>query len=113
MPAFPVLTITPAYPIQRKRRDNTIKSESEAGYIQSRPRFTRKTSEFGPLDYQPLTAAEKVQIEALHDQVGCSALFTWTMPVEGSTHNVRFKEEPTFKLIGPGMWSCSFSLEEA
>lgn len=113
MPAFPNLAISPALPIQRKRRDNTIKSESEAGYIQSRPRFTRKTSEFGPLDYQPLLPAEKDLIKALHDQVGCSTLFTWTMPVEGTTHNVRFKDEPTYKLIGPDLWSCSFSLEEA
>lgn len=113
MPVFPEIPVTPAFPIPRKRRDNTLKSESEAGYIQSRPRFTRKPSDFGPLDYQNLTAAEKEQIKALHDQVGCSVLFSWTMPVENTTHNVRFKEDPTFKLIGPDVWSCSFTLEEA
>ena len=113
MPVFPSLAVTPSLPIPRKRRENTIKSESEAGYVQSRPRFTRKPSDFGPLDYQPLTAAEKDLIKALEDQVGCSGLFDWTMPVEATVHSVRFKEPPVYKLVGPDLWSCSFSLEEA
>lgn len=113
MPTFPVLDVSPNLPIARKHRDNTLKSEVEAGYVQSRPRYTRKTSEFGPIDYQVLTSAEKDQIQSLFDQVGCSAIFAWIMPIETTTHNVRFKEPPAFKLVGPSIWACNFTLEEA
>ena len=113
MPAFPLLDVSPTLPIPRKPRSNAIKSEAEAGYVQARPRFSRKTSDFGPLDYPVLLAGEKDQIQSLFDEVGETVLFTWTMPRENTVHNVRFKEPPVFKLVGLDIWACNFSLEEA
>lgn len=113
MSAFPDLAVSPTLPIQRKHRENSLKSESESGYVQSRPRFTRKTYEYGPLDYPTLLRPEIELLWALYDEVGCDVIFTWTRPLIGSVHNVRFKEPPVDKLVGPDIWSYNCTLEEA
>mgnify|MGYP000908190817 CR=1 FL=1 len=112
MAVWPAIGVTPDLPITRTPRDNAIRNQMEAGYPSARPRFTRKVSTFGPLTYSTLLAAEKSAIEALHDEVGCSGSFAWTMPVEGTTHTVMFKEPPKFELIGPNIWKATCTLEE-
>ncbi len=110
--AWPDLEVTPDLPITAKPRDNTIRSESEAGYVPARPRFTRKTYEFGPHKYSVLTRAELDLLLAHYDEVGCDVIFPWTWPVIGTVHNVRFKEPPTVEQISPNCWSFSYALEE-
>lgn len=110
--AWPVLPVTPDITMPAKPRDNTIRSEVEAGYGQTRPRFTRKTRDFGPWKYSVLTRAERDLLCAHYDEVGCDVIFPWTRPIVGTIHNVRFKEPPTDEPVSPTCWSFTFTLEE-
>ena len=111
--AFPTLAVSPDLPLQRKPRSNTISSESEAGYKQSRPRFTRQPYDIGPVKYSVLTADEKDDIQEHFDSHGCSVVFPYTMPGETAARNVRYKDPgPLFSLVAPSIWSAEFELEE-
>lgn len=110
--AWPDYSVTPDMTMPATPRDNTIRSESEAGYVQTRPRFTRKTSIFGPMKYSVLTQAERDLFWAHYDEVKCDGIWPWPRPIIGTVHNVRFKEPPTEEPVSPTCWSITFTLEE-
>jgi hypothetical protein len=113
-PAFPNPACSPE-PFDSAAIDNTIRSKKEAGYVQARPRFTRKQHNFGPIAYSLLLPAEWQAIKAHDDTVGGWGMFSWIHPEWGSTHQVRYGENgrPKFQRVGTGgLMQCTFSLEE-
>lgn len=88
-----------------------VKTEFEAGYVQSRPRHTRARHVF-KLSWNAVTAADYATLEAFFEaQQGNT--FTWTHPVSETEYTVRFADDrlsPEF--ISPGYWRVSLTLEE-
>lgn len=94
MADFPTLSIPPIFPIEIEREDNVIRSQSEAGYELTRPRWTRIRKTF-TVKYQLLTPADKALLDTFIDTTTCGAyLFNWTNPADSTVYSVRFAVPP-------------------
>lgn len=108
MPTFPTLSVAPNYPLSPDGdlEDASLRSSSEAGYTQTRPRFTRNRRSFG-LEYElnPTDESALRTFEATTLRNGAD-VFEWQHPIRGTTHSVQ--------LSGPIQWShVSFELTKA
>lgn len=116
--AFPSLSKKPSFPIEKKPLDTDLKSSYEAGYQVARPRFTRDLFDY-TLTYPLLLEADMLLLEAHIASVKSTVIFSWVHPERGTTHNVRYQERPTLKLVGKlgdgvtPYWSTEFTLREA
>jgi hypothetical protein len=117
MAAFPTLSSGfqsfPEQPI-----DDTIKSDSDAGYTITRPRFTRIRRIFGPVD-MVLNRVDRDALVAFDSTVKGSTIFTIAHPVTGELIKVRFKSDGRVKtepVLGSNpanrQFKASFTLEE-
>lgn len=111
--AFPTLSQAPVS-CTTEIVDDTIKSQSEAGYVQTRPRFTRRMHKFAGIRYI-LEAADMALLMAHADTVKGSTIFAWTHPTSAVTYNVRYSPQPKSEpmLNAPWLYSVEFGLEEA
>lgn len=82
--------------------DNTVRGELEGGYSHTRPRTTRKPRKRFKTGFTFLTAEEYKQLTDFYDLVGCHSSFTWTNPVYGTEHTVRFDKPFRGKYVGAG-----------
>lgn len=115
--AFPTLSAAPKS-CPEEPIDDTISNESEAGYVMTRPRFTRVRHKFGPVEYI-LTKADLDLLVAHDASVKGSTIFTWVSPTTGTTHNVRFSKDGRVKFTQVvdtrptvRLYTVNFSLEE-
>ena len=100
MSTFPTLSIYPIYPLKESRVDNTIKSDTEAGYVITRARYSKVRKKFNII-YQLLTAADKALLDTFIDTVsGATDSFTWVHPASGTSYTVRFEDPPEIELTG-------------
>jgi hypothetical protein len=108
--SFPTLS-TVANKIDREIVDNTLRSPTEAGYVQTRPRTTRRILTFNV--GMILNAADLVLLEAHDVAVTGSSVFAWTNPDEDVTYNVRYSKRFTKSRTpdSKGLWPVSFSLQ--
>lgn len=112
MPTYPTLTINPSEPMGVKPEDSTIKSDFEAGYMQTRSRFTRKRKTFN-IVYDLISDADKNTLEAFVETVKEGSLsFDWTEPLTSTVYVVRFQIAPEYETVIYGYWKTSFVLEE-
>lgn len=118
MSAFPTLSSAfqtfPESPV-----DDTIASPAEAGYQQTRPRFTRSRRTFGPIK-MILSRSDRDTLIAFDATVKGSVIFTVTHPITGATLNVRFSKDGRVKtepIFGSNpinrQFTAEFTLEEA
>lgn len=96
--------------------DDTISSSAEAGYVTTRPRFTRVRQTI-PVK-MTISASDKVTLQAFDASVRGSVIFNWTHPISSNVMQVRFKSDdrPLFTPIGTASnrhYEVSFTLEEA
>lgn len=103
--------------------DIGIATQMESGQVVSRARFTRSRLTFilpwGP-DKNLLPTEDKEILKDFYmDQTkGSSEKFEWTCnnkfsPYYGQTFTVRFiGNPPKFKLVVPGFWSTSLTIQE-
>lgn len=117
--AFPTLTGSAKSPrpmeyIDTIASDPTIRSPKDAGYVQTRARYSRIPRTYHVV-FTGLTEADKNSIKALEVSSGVGgALFTWTPP-RGTSGNYRFAapviytpfEETNYKF-----WNVEMELEE-
>ena len=88
---FPNLTGHPSGPdvleySDEIRTNPTIRSPKDAGYIQTRARFTRYPRQWHQV-YTGLTTADKNRIIAHEEETGVGgASFTWTNPADQIHH---------------------------
>jgi hypothetical protein len=111
--AFPALSAAPTG-CQMEFIDDTIRSPFEAGYTQTRPRFTRHTRKFA-VKYI-MDSTDLAAINAHADTVRGSVIFSWSHPVTAVAYNVRYKEQPKSEPIlnsKGALHAVEFSLEEA
>jgi hypothetical protein len=113
MATWPTLSRQPVYPIEEKTTDNLIKTESEAGYQQTRPRHTRVIRTF-KLSYKALTDADKVLLDTFFytSTNHGSTIFAWTHPITAASHNVRIKPI-TWQGVRYNQWGTEIELDEA
>lgn len=110
MANYPTLSIGPVYPLDQAREDNTIKSSAEAGYVLSRPRFTRARRSW-TLKYKNMPQADVNTLDAAYNSAP-SSIISWTHPETAATVNVRFAAPPKFSLTKPGFYDADVTLAE-
>ena len=116
MSTFPSLSVPPGYPLDPDGtlEDATIRSESTAGYEQSRPRYTRARRSFG-VRYQHLADADVAVLRAfeLTTLRNGSDLFTWMHPVTAIPYTVRLAGPIAYaRTVAPGISDVSMTLRE-
>lgn len=111
MATFPILSKNPVYPLEESYLDNTLRSNFEAGYELTRPRYTRLRRIFN-VRYTFLPEADKTALESFYQTVGCYDSFTWTHPGTGESITVRFVAPPKFSEVQYGRWNVEFQLRE-
>ena len=102
--------------ISEQAIDDTISSTSEAGYVTTRPRFTKVRNTI-PVK-MIITASDKSTLQAFDATVRGSSIFNWTHPISSNVLQVRFKSDgrPEFTPVGSAsnrLYEVSFTLEEA
>lgn len=90
-----------------------IQKEFEAGYSQTRPRYTRAKKRFTlRWDYMPTTEVDLLRDFYEDDAVG-GAAFTWQHPISGAYHAVRFTEDELIcTRLSAAWWAVEVRLEE-
>lgn len=111
MPDYPTLSINPSS-IKYTPEDSTIKSDFEAGYVQTRQRHTRRRMTF-PIEYELIHDADKDLLEAFDITVSGGTLsFNWTDPLTSTVYIVRFEKSPEYDFVTYTYWKTSFVLVE-
>jgi phage-related protein len=93
--------------------DPVLRSPLEAGYRQTRPRFTRVPKKWH-ISYSGLSDSDQSALESFEASVKYGAdSFTWTHPKTSTQYTVRFPAPVRYHL-GPTdtLWSAEFDLEE-
>uniref|UniRef100_A0A6M3IJ44 Uncharacterized protein n=1 Tax=viral metagenome TaxID=1070528 RepID=A0A6M3IJ44_9ZZZZ len=94
--------------------DPTIKSPFEAGYVQTRAKFTRIPEKWKVV-YEILPTADKDTLKVFINEtvlVGSDS-FNWTNPMDSVVYDVRFSGPITFSPNdNDDYWQCEFTLEE-
>jgi hypothetical protein len=113
MATWPTLSRQPIYPLEEKTTDSLIKTETEAGYTQTRPRHTRMLRSF-KLSYKALTDADKALLDTFFytSTSRGSVVFAWTNPITSTSYNVRIKPI-TWQAVRYNQWAAEIELEEA
>ncbi|MEA5092463.1 hypothetical protein SDC9_37476 [bioreactor metagenome] len=103
----------PAYNLAEDPEDAVIRSEFDAGYEQTRPRFTRNRTTYG-LSWKAMRTTDKSTLDSFYKNTLANGalMFTWAHPDDGITHTVRFTGPPTYNLIAVGLWSVELKLRE-
>jgi hypothetical protein len=95
----------PDYPLGVTSIASTIRSESEAGYVITRPRYTRTRKRWS-LKWAMMSASDYTSLETFFNEttIGGANSFTWDHPITGTIYTVRFAEdELSFNLSTPGV----------
>lgn len=114
MANFPTLTASPTIDWQEgKAFDPAIRSKTEGGYVQTRPRFTRLPKKW-EIKYKAITTTDKDLIETHENTQKAGAdKFNWTNPLNSIVYEVRYLEPIKYKIaIAQGYWDVDFILEQ-
>mgnify|MGYP005644623229 CR=1 FL=1 len=114
----------PEYPLGEETVTSTLKSDSDAGYVITRRKYTRVLHKW-TLKWTHLSGAHYAIVKAHYEAVGGAAGgWYWIHPQTGTIYHVRFKDDSLkFDLSVPGpesaedandggYYSGSFVLEE-
>jgi hypothetical protein len=110
---YPTLTMLPSYPLEEEVEDGTIRTPYEAGYVHTRPKFTRRGRKTWKVNYKYMPTSDKSLLEGFVTSVREGAYtFTWTNPQNSSVTAVRFEELPKYSYVTNTYWDCDFALKE-
>lgn len=114
MADFPTLVVKPSGDFVVKpseaAKGSDIRTETEAGYVVTRNRYSRIPDVLS-CDYSQMLNPDYQLFKAFVALVGTSANFNWINPVTAETHDVRFLVRPEFVYRGLH-WYTSVELEE-
>ena len=108
--AFPTLTASPNS-VKREPVDTTLRSPTEAGYVQARPRTTRPIY---TLDVTYILNAADLALMVAHDNsVTGATIFSWYNTDDDTTYSVRYSKRLSYSHTpdSKGLWPVSFSLQ--
>lgn len=110
MTAFPSI-MAPSFPLDEATFKPQIRTEFEAGYVQSRPRCTRARSRF-ELTWKAMPEADLATLRTFFETYQGDN-FDWTHPTSATTYDVRFSGDTLdAKLVFNGHYEVSLTLEE-
>jgi hypothetical protein len=92
------------------QEDNAVKGETDGGYVDARPRHTRKPRKIFTTGWTDVNQATYLEAQAFYDQVGTWGVFTWKDPTTDVTYRVRFDKAPKWNYTGMGvakLWTTS------
>lgn len=100
-----------------EQEDNAIKGETDGGYINARPRHTRRPRKTFTTGYTDIAHADYLLAIEFYNQVGTWKVFTYVDRTTNVTYRVRFDKPPKWTWGGVGVakfWtSASITLKEA
>lgn len=97
--------------ITERKKKAQIRSDFEAGYVQSRAQWTRSRKIF-ELSWANMTNSDKETLETYFDN-NLGSTFSWTHPYTDTTYTVRFAEDQiSAEYIHVGYWNVEVILEE-
>ena len=102
MAIFPLASKQDAAKFGFEQEDVGIRAEMEGGYVLTRPRHTRNPRRTWKTGFTDLSNTDKQTFEAFIVAQGTYKAFDYTIPVEGTVVNVRFKEVPKYEYKGFG-----------
>ena len=117
---FPTLSNVPANPTVIEFRDTlaidpTIRSPKDAGYVQTRARFTRLPRAWH-IVYAGVTTTDRDAIRTFEETVVVGAnSFSWTNPDDSIAYTVRFLSPIRYRPWGDTdyeRWRVEFDVEE-
>jgi hypothetical protein len=119
MPTFPTLSTNPSVEGwgEEAAFDPAIRNKVEAGYVASRPKFTRIPKKWGGV-YKSIPNADKNLIETFEfTEVYCgSTNFNWTNPLNSTVYDVRFlgtiKYDLAVETEEGYRWDVTFTVEQ-
>lgn len=114
MPAFPALNDPPCYPLDPngELEDSVLRSPFQAGYQQTRPKFTRARRQFGvryKLKDADVATLRDFELTTL---VNGAASFTWTHPLTAVSYTVQLAAPIKYGKSSRGISDVSFVLQE-
>lgn len=103
----------PSYPLGENPEDAVIRSPYDAGYEQTRPRFTRNRTTY-QLKWPAMSAADVATLRTFYiTTLGNGAgIIDWTYPGTSTVKAVRFKEPYKAILITNGRYQVEATLQE-
>lgn len=110
---FPTLSVKPVSPVDCTCEDAVIRDQKDAGYVSTRPRFTRVREEYS-LRFEEATQADVDSLKNFY-HIQCangSALFTWVHPSSGVSSDCRFKSPIKYSNTSYGRYSINIELEQ-
>lgn len=93
-----------------EQEDNAVKGETEGGYVNARPRHTRRPRKTFTTGFTDIAHARYLEAIAFYDLVGTWKVFTYIDKTTGITYRVRFDKPPKWTWGGVGVakiWSCT------
>ncbi|EOB4971270.1 hypothetical protein KW516_19070 [Vibrio fluvialis] len=85
-----------------EHEDKGLSSETDGGYVYSRPRHGRLPRRKITTGFTDISDADKIQIEKFAEKYGTYLMFSYTIPDTSETINVRFKTLPKYNYAGVG-----------
>jgi hypothetical protein len=111
MADFPTLSINPSYPIGETREDSAIVTEFDAGYDQSRAKYSRVRYIF-TINYKLIPSADKTLLTTFITTVnGRADAFNWTHPQSSTVYSVKFNKIPEFQYVAYNYYDCNFTVK--
>ena len=109
--AFPILENNPAG-INDTPSNNTIRSQFEGGYVQTRERHTRDLKTLD-VTYDVLSENDKNLLEAHYQSVRGTTAFNFTNARTGTTYSVRYREPVSIPYNGKrfGYYGITLKME--
>lgn len=100
-----------------EQEDNAVKGDTEGGYVNARPRHTRRPRKTFTTGYTCISHAHYLEAIAFYEVVGTWKVFTYVDKTTGVTYRVRFDKPPKWTWNGIGIakiWtSAAITLKEA
>lgn len=84
------------------REDKAITTQTEGGYVLSRPRTTRSARRIFGTGFTDISQAEYETLEVFFEEVGTFTEFDWTDPTTDEVIEVRIIKPPIAKYKGIG-----------
>ena len=111
-PAWPNIQ-APSYPLQENPEDAVIRSDFAAGYEQTRAKFTRNRTTYGP-KWPEMPESDVASLRTFYKiTLGNGAgICDWTYPGTSIVHAVRFTGPPKIILIAPKIYQVECELRE-
>ena len=92
-------------------KDNTIKTQDQAGYVHTRPRNTRM-QRIWTYAWFAVSDDEFADVQLFYEKVGTHTSFLFEDYVDEEKHEVRFSEPLKAQYSYPSGWNFSLSFEE-